>query len=82
MRMGKEIANGDGIILNREEAGDRDLIMDIRHHKFEYDEIMALVTKEEEELNAAIASSKLPNDIDFDLVNSLLIEIRKKYYII
>lgn len=80
MRMGKEIANGDGLILNREEAGDRPLIMDIRHHKFEYDEIMALVTKEEEELNAAIASSKLPEEIDFGLVNDILIDIRKKYY--
>ena len=80
MRMGKEIANGDGLILNREEAGDRALIMDIRHHKFEYDEIMALVTKEEEELNAAIASSKLPEEIDFGLVNDILIDIRKKYY--
>ena len=80
IRMGKEIANGDGIILNREEAGDRDLIMDIRHHKFEYDEIMALGTKEEEELNAAIASSKLPEEIDFGLVNDILIDIRKKYY--
>ena len=80
MRMGKEIANGDGLILNREEAGDRDLIMDIRHHKFEYDEIMALVTKEEEELNTAIAKSTLPDKIDFGLVNDILIGIRKKFY--
>jgi hypothetical protein len=41
---------------------------------------MALVTKEEEELNAAIASSKLPKEIDFGLVNDILIDIRKKYY--
>jgi len=80
MRMGKEIANGDGIILDRREAGDRDLLMDIRHHKFEYDEIMALVTKEEVELNEAIANSKLPDEIDASMVNDLLIDIRKKYY--
>ena len=80
MRMGKEIANGDGIILDRRVAGDRDLIMDIRHHKFEYDEIMEILTKEEKELNEAIANSKLPEEIDVNLVNDLLIEIRKKYY--
>lgn len=80
MRMGKEIANGEGIILDRRIAGNRDLLMDIRHHKFEYDEIMALVTKEETELNNAIANSKLPEEIDVNLVNDLLIDIRKKYY--
>ena len=80
MRMGKEIAKGDGIILDRRIAGDRDLIMDIRHHKFEYDEIMELVNKEENELNEAIANSKIPDEIDVNLVNDLLIEIRKKYY--
>ena len=80
IRMGKEIANGDGIILDRREAGDRDLLMDIRHHKFEYEEIMALVTKEEAELDVAIANSKLPEEIDVNMVNELLIDIRKKYY--
>ena len=80
IRMGREIANGDGIILNREEAGDRDFIMDIRHHKFEYDELMEIVNKEEKALNEAIANSKLPEEIDVNLVNDLLIEIRRKYY--
>jgi predicted nucleotidyltransferase len=80
MRMGKEIAKGEGIILDRRIAGDRDLIMDIRHHKFEFDEIMELVSKEEKELNEAIANSKISDEIDVNLVNDLLIEIRKKYY--
>jgi hypothetical protein len=78
--MGKEIANGDGIILDRREAGDRDFIMDVRHHKFEYDELMDIVTKEEVELNDAIAKSKLPEEIDVNLVNDILIDIRKRYY--
>ena len=80
VRMGKEIANGDGIILDRREAGDRDFIMDVRHHKFEYDELMDIVTKEEVELNDAIAKSKLPEEIDVNLVNDILIDIRKRYY--
>lgn len=80
MRMGKEIANGDGIILDRRVAGDRELLMDIRHHKFEYDELMEIVSGEEQELNDAIAKSKLPEHIDVSLVNDILIDIRKKFY--
>lgn len=80
IRMGKEIANGDGIILDRREAGDRDFIMDVRNHKYEYDELMEIVNKDEKELNEAIAKSTLPENIDFNLVNDLLIDIRKKFY--
>jgi hypothetical protein len=80
VRMGKEIAQGNGIILDRREAGDRDFIMDVRHHKFEYDELMEIITKEEKELNDAIAKSALPNEIDVNVVNDILIDIRKRYY--
>lgn len=80
LHMGREIANGDGIILDRRLAGDRDLLMDIRHHKFEYDEIMDIVNGEEKALREAIINSKLPEEIDVNLVNDLLIDIRKKYF--
>ena len=80
IRMGREIAEGKGIILDRREAGDRDFIMDVRHHKFEYDELIDIVTKEEKALNDAIEKSTLPENIDVNLVNDLLIEIRKRYY--
>jgi hypothetical protein len=78
--MGKEIAQGNGIILDRREAGDRDFIMDVRHHKFEYDELMEIITKEERELNEAIEKSALPSEIDANMVNDILIDIRKRYY--
>lgn len=80
VRMGKEIAQGNGIILDRREAGDRDFIMDVRHHKFEYDELMEIITKEERELNEAIEKSALPSEIDANMVNDILIDIRKRYY--
>ena len=80
VHMGIEIAKGDGIILDRRVAGDRDLLMDIRNHKFEYEEIMGLIDKEEKELNDAIEKSTLPEHIDVNLVNDVLIDIRKKYY--
>ena len=80
MRMGKEIAEGHGIILDRRIAGDRDFLMDVRNHKYEYDEIMEIINNDEKKLILAIENSKLPEHIDINLVNDLLIEIRKKFY--
>ena len=80
VRMGKEIAQGNGIILDRREAGDRDFIMDVRHHKFEYDELMEIVEKDKVKLDEAIASSTIKEKVDVDFVNDILINIRKKAY--
>jgi hypothetical protein len=41
---------------------------------------MEIVSGEEQELNDAIAKSKLPEHIDVSLVNDILIGIRKKFY--
>ena len=78
IHMGKEIAEGRGIILNRTE--DRELLMNIRNHKFEYDEIMAMVDVDKEALDKAIAESTIRETIDVDFVNGLLVDIRKKAY--
>jgi hypothetical protein len=76
--MGKEIAEGRGIILNRTE--DREYLMNIRNHKFEYDELMAKIDADKEALDKAIANSTIRETIDVDFVNDLLIEMRKKAY--
>jgi len=80
IRMGKEIANGDGLILDRRVAGDRDFLMAVRNHQFEYDELMEIVNKDKENLDEAIEKSALPKKIDESFVNDLLIDIRKKAY--
>jgi hypothetical protein len=76
--MGKEIAEGRGIILNRTE--DREFLMNIRNHKFEYDELMARVDADKEALDKAIAESTIKETIDVDFVNEMLVEMRKKAY--
>jgi hypothetical protein len=76
--MGKEIAEGRGVILERSE--DRQFLMDVRNHKYEYDELMAIVEKDNKELDTAIANSTIKESIDVDFVNDLLIDIRKKAY--
>ena len=80
IRMGKEIANGDGLILDRRVAGDRDFLMAVRNHQFEYDELMEIVNKDKANLDEAIKSSTIPQEIDESFVNDLLINIRKKAY--
>ena len=78
MHMGKEIAEGRGIILERTE--DRDFLMDVRNHKYEYDELMEIVEKDNKKLDEAIANSTIKDSIDIDFVNDLLIDIRRKAY--
>ena len=78
IHMGREIAEGKGVILERTE--DREFLMDVRNHKFEYDELMAIIEKDNEALDNAIANSTIKENIDVDFVNSLLIDIRKKAY--
>lgn len=80
MRMAKEIAEGKGMILNRQEAGDRDLLLGLKHHKFSYDEAMEIVKKSEEEMISAFERSSLPDSPDQELLEDILIDIRKKCY--
>jgi hypothetical protein len=76
--MGKEIAEGQGVILER--TWDRQFLMDVRNHKYEYDELMDIVEKDNKKLDEAIANSAIKESIDTDFVNDLLIDIRRKAY--
>lgn len=78
IHMATEIANGDGIILDRRVAGDRDFLMKIRNHEFEYDEIMDYVESAKEKMNTAMKSSTIRDKVDSNLVDDLLINVRKK----
>jgi hypothetical protein len=76
--MGKEIAEGQGVILER--TWDRQFLMNVRNHKYEYDELMEIVEKDNKKLDEAIANSTIKESIDTDFVNDLLIDIRRKAY--
>jgi hypothetical protein len=80
VHMGYEIATGQGIILDREKAGDKEFLMNIRNHKYEYDELMEIVEADKVKLDEAIANSTIKEKIDTNLVNDILIGIRKKAY--
>lgn len=74
-----EIARGEGFKVNRRNI-DRDFLIDVRNHKYEYDEIMEIVKKKKEEMDEAIANSTLPDDIDVNFVNDFMLKIRKEFF--
>lgn len=80
VRMGKELALGQG--FNVERTFDRQYLLDIKMHKFPYEEILAQAEKEKEEMEVAIKTSPLPDKVDLNKINNLLIEARKKEYLI
>ena len=72
--MACEIAEGKGVILQR--TWDREFLMNVRNHKFEYDEIIDLLEEEKERMNVLMEQSTIREKIDADLVNQLMIDIR------
>ena len=76
MHMGIELAKGEGFNVYR--TWDRDFLLDVRNHKMEFDEIMEYLNEKQNEFNESIKTSTIKEHIDINLVNDILIEIRKK----
>ena len=77
VRMAKELAQGKGFNVVRD--WDRDYLLDIRNHKFEYEVVMAQLEHEKADMEEAIKTCTLPDTVDMEAVNKLLVESRKKY---
>lgn len=73
-----EIAKGEGVKLNRKNI-DREFLLDIKHHKYEYDELMKIVVGMTNEMEEAVKTSTLPDDISFQFVDSMTKEFRKNF---
>lgn len=71
-----EIANGDTYHVNRKGI-DGEFLLDIRAHKFEYDELMDMLEGKISEMNKAIEASTIKESVDRDFVNQLVLDIRK-----
>ena len=76
IHMGLELAKGEGFNVVR--TWDRDFILKVKNHGFEFDEIMEYVEGKTKEFNDAIQTSTLKEKIDVDFVNDLLVDIRKQ----
>jgi hypothetical protein len=71
-----EIAEGKGMILQR--TWDRQFLMDVRNHKFDYEEIIERLEEEKARMNQLMEQSTIREKIDIDFVNQLMIDIRRK----
>lgn len=79
LTLAKEIAQGKGLILDRRNI-DRDWLLKIKNHGVNYDEIMEYVENLKESMFEDFEKSSLPEEPDLDLLNKIMIEIRKKHY--
>jgi hypothetical protein len=77
LHMGIELAKGDGFNVQR--THDRDFLLAIRNHKMEYDELLAYTEQKKGEFYEASKASSLREKVDLDMVNELLIDIRKAF---
>lgn len=78
VHMASEIAEGRGVILER--TYDRQFLLNVRNHKYEYDELMAMLEEDASQMNALMTASTIPDRIDPGFVNSLMIEIRTRQF--
>jgi predicted nucleotidyltransferase len=77
IRMSKEIGRGEGIQVRR---ADREYLLSIRKGEIDLDSLIETAEEEIKEMDSIFENSNLPDRIDVNLVNSLLIRIRREFY--
>lgn len=80
LTMAQEVFEGKGVQLNRRLVGDADFFLKVRNHMFEYEEIREFLENKLNLVNMAYKTTDLPEKVDMDFVNGLLIDCRKKLY--
>ena len=77
IRMSKEIGRGEGIIVRRPDAQE---LLSIRRGEVDLDSLIDTAELEIKEMDKIFDESDLPKSIDSELVNNLLIKIRREFY--
>lgn len=80
LAMAIEVAKYNKLIINRRDI-DREFLLDIRNHKFEYDELITKLEDMNTDLIESIKTNDLPEHVDEDKARSILLEMRKKLYL-
>ena len=80
LRMAGELAEGKGFNVDRRITGDREYLLDIKKHKYTYEDLIDAGNKLEERLNKAMETCTLPEHVDSNAVENLLVNIRKTLY--
>lgn len=76
IHMACEIAQGQGMILER--TWDREFLLSVRNHKFEYEELIEQLDEEQKRMNQLMVASTIRECVDVEFVNDLIIEIRRR----
>jgi hypothetical protein len=77
--MAKEIALGQGINVRRPNA---EFLISIRQGKVNLEDLIQHAEDEIKEIDKLYIESNLPDNVDMNFVNDLLIEIRKHFYLL
>ena len=77
MSMAREIAEGKGINVRRDDA---EYLISIRRGEIDLETLIDEVEREIIEIDELFTNSNLPNNIDKNFINKLLIKIRKNIY--
>ena len=77
MDMAREIAEGKGIVVRRPNAQE---LIDIRQGKVDLQTLIEHVESEIKEIDLLYKNSTLPDKVDMNLVEQILINIRKEIY--
>ena len=75
--MAEEILEHGEIIVQRP---NREYLLSIRRGEWDYDELIAEADKKMEAVEAAWAKSPLPETVDEDKIEQLLVELRRAFY--
>lgn len=76
--MAIEIAKGEGMKVNRTGI-DADFLLDVRNRKYTYAELIDKLEVLKANMNEAFNTSTLPEEIDVDFVNDMLLSIRHSF---
>ena len=77
IRVAKEIAIEKTMHTKRPDC---DFLMDIRNGKYTYEEIINMAEREEKEIHELFQQSDLPNSVDYDALDKLLLGIIKDFF--
>ena len=80
LTMAKEIATGQGMILDRRVKGDRDFLLGIKNHEMSYEEVMKFATDLEKDMLETFKNSTLPESPDRLELDNILVRIREKRF--
>lgn len=80
LRMACELAEGKGFNVDRRITGDREYLLDIKKHKYTYEELIEVGNQLDERLDKAMKTCTLPQHVDEKMVNQLLIDMRNELY--